>query len=128
MIDNDNLEELKYLLGILNSKITTFYVSKVASSFRGGYYAFGKSSLQTMPLPTLNFSKKYDKLLHEKMVLLVEKMLTLNKTLVDTKVPNEKERIQRQIDATDKQVDILAYELYGLTDNEIQIMENCVEE
>jgi hypothetical protein len=31
--------------------------------------------------------------------------------------------LQNQIDATDKQIDRLVYELYGLTDGEIDIVE-----
>jgi len=31
--------------------------------------------------------------------------------------------LQRQIDATDRKIDQLVYELYGLTDKEIQIVE-----
>jgi len=31
--------------------------------------------------------------------------------------------LQRQIDATDRQIDNLVYELYGLTDEEIKIVE-----
>ena len=38
---------------------------------------------------------------------------------------NEKSLIQRQIDATDKQIDQLVYELYGLTDKEICIVEEA---
>jgi len=34
-----------------------------------------------------------------------------------------KELLQRQIDATDKKIDQLVYELYGLTDKEIRIVE-----
>jgi hypothetical protein len=40
--------------------------------------------------------------------------------LVHKKVP-----IQRQIDATDKQIDQLVYEVYGLTDKEIKIVEEA---
>jgi len=36
---------------------------------------------------------------------------------------NNKILIQRQIDTTDKQIDHLVYELYGLTDEEIRIVE-----
>ena len=35
----------------------------------------------------------------------------------------EKTVIQRQIEATDKQIDQLVYELYGLTEEEIKIVE-----
>lgn len=37
----------------------------------------------------------------------------------------KKPLIQRQIDATDKQIDQLVYELYGLTDEEIRIVEEA---
>ena len=40
-----------------------------------------------------------------------------------TKVPHAKTRLQRQIDATDRQIDQLVYELYNLTDEEIKIVE-----
>jgi hypothetical protein len=36
---------------------------------------------------------------------------------------NIKLRLQRQIDATDQQIDQLVYELYGLTKEEIKIIE-----
>ncbi len=32
---------------------------------------------------------------------------------------------QRQIEATDRQIDALVYELYGLTKEEIEIVENA---
>jgi len=60
---------------------------------------------------------------HDRVVKLVEQMLSMHKQLVGAKTPDEKIRIQRQIDATDHQIDQLVYELYGLTDKEIQIVE-----
>ena len=39
-------------------------------------------------------------------------------------VPADKELYQRQIEATDRQIDALAYELYGLTEEEIGIVES----
>jgi hypothetical protein len=37
----------------------------------------------------------------------------------------DKSPIQRQINATDRQIDQLVYELYGLTDDEIRIVEEA---
>jgi hypothetical protein len=59
------------------------------------------------------------------MVLLVTSMLDLNKQLPKTKTDHEKTLIQRQIEATDRQIDKLVYELYGLTEEEIKIVEKC---
>jgi len=41
------------------------------------------------------------------------------------KTSHEKTVLQRQIDATDRQIDQLVYELYGLTDDEIRIVEEA---
>ncbi len=38
------------------------------------------------------------------------------------KNPDENIRLQREIDATDRQIDQLVYELYGLTEEEIEIV------
>jgi len=60
------------------------------------------------------------------MVKLVEQMLDLHKQLVAAKIPDEKTKIQRQIDTTDKQIDNLVYDLYGLTEEEIKIVEESL--
>lgn len=61
--------------------------------------------------------------MQNKMATLVTQMLALNKQVAETKTAHDKTIVQRQIDATDRQIDQLVYELYGLTDEEIQIVE-----
>jgi hypothetical protein len=50
-------------------------------------------------------------------------LLKLHKDLPKAKTPHEQESLQRQIAATDKAIDALVYELYGLTEEEIRIVE-----
>ena len=57
------------------------------------------------------------------MVGLVERMLTLHERRAEAKIERERTVIQHQIDATDRQIDQLVYELYELTDEEIEIVE-----
>lgn len=56
------------------------------------------------------------------MVGVAERMLELHKQL-GAKTDHETTMIQRQIDATDRQIDRLVYELYGLTEEEVAIVE-----
>lgn len=42
--------------------------------------------------------------------------------LAAARTPAEKTLFQRQIEATDQQIDALVYELYGLTEEEIKIV------
>jgi hypothetical protein len=62
---------------------------------------------------------------HDKMVGLVERMLSLHEKLAAATIADEKQLYQRQIEATDRQIDALVYALYGLTEEEIGIVEKA---
>jgi type I site-specific restriction endonuclease len=47
-----------------------------------------------------------------------------HKQLAEAQMPQAQTLLQRQIDATDRQIDRLVYELYGLTEDEIKIVES----
>jgi hypothetical protein len=49
----------------------------------------------------------------------------VHKQLAAAKTDHAKTNIQRQIDATDAQIDQLVYELYGLSEDEIKIVEGA---
>ena len=57
------------------------------------------------------------------MTSLVDQMLSLHKQLHEAHTPHEQTGLQRQIEATNHQIDALVYELYGLTEEEIKIVE-----
>jgi len=58
------------------------------------------------------------------MVELVQSMLDLHRQLSYPPGPDhERTLIARRIEATDRQIDRLVYELYGLTEEEIEIVE-----
>jgi hypothetical protein len=54
---------------------------------------------------------------------LVNRIIELNQRLEDKWLDYERDAIRRQIEATDRQIDQLVYELYGLTEEEIKIVE-----
>ena len=43
--------------------------------------------------------------------------------MISAKSDADKQRLQRAVDAIDRKIDALVYELYGLTDEEIKIVE-----
>ncbi|HQP83198.1 MAG TPA: TaqI-like C-terminal specificity domain-containing protein [Methanoregulaceae archaeon] len=113
----------KYLLGLLNSKVTDYVIFNIASTKQGGYFEYKPMYVSQLPIRTIDFSDPDDKARHDKMVALVERMLALHKQKADVKTDHEKNLVERQIEATDKQIDALVYELYGLTEEEIRIVE-----
>jgi hypothetical protein len=60
------------------------------------------------------------------MVAMVNQMLQFHEDLASAKTAHEKTLLERQIAATDRQIDTLVYELYGLTGDEIAIVEGSV--
>jgi len=79
--------------------------------------------INQLPIRTIDFNNPAEKKIHDTVVSLVEKMLELNKQLRKAHFDSEKEPIERQIAATDKKIDDIVYELYGLTEEEIKIVE-----
>ena len=59
---------------------------------------------------------------HDKMVSLVERMLALHKRPT-ARTPLEQAMVKREIESTDKGIDNLVYELYGLTEDEVNVVE-----
>jgi hypothetical protein len=113
-----------YLLGLLNSRLLDNYLKTISTSFRGGYIALNRQYIEQLPIRIINFSNNFEKARHDNMVALVEQMLSLHKQLAAAKTDHDKTILQRQIDSTDQQIDRLVYELYGLTEEDIKIVEN----
>lgn len=113
----------KYLLGILNSYLINFCYSHLSSTYRGGYLRFIYQYLEQLPIRTIDFTSPPDVARHDRMVFLVTAMLDLHKQLSAAHTADEKTALQRLIDATDREIDRLVYELYDLTEEEIGIVE-----
>ncbi len=113
----------KFLLGILNSKLITFFYCHLSSTYRGGYLRFIFQYIEQLPICAKNFNKSF----HDKIDSLVTSMLSLHKKLPLARTDHEKTLLARQIDFTDQKIDELVYELYGLTKEEIAIVESSQE-
>lgn len=75
-----------------------------------------------LPIRPINFSDPDDKARHDKMVSLVERMLALHKRHA-ARTPQKQKLVKREIEAADQAIDKLVYELYGLSPDEINIVE-----
>jgi hypothetical protein len=121
-----------YLLGFLNSRLFWFAISNISIPFgiRAGEYRYRLiyQYMEKVPIRVINFSDKSDKAAHDRMVKLVEHMLDLQKQLAAALTPQEKIALERQIAATDSQIDRLVYDLYGLTEDEVKIVEGAASE
>jgi len=99
-------EKLKYLLAILNSRLSEWYFNQISTTTGMGTNRWKKYKIEMLPIkkPT-----ETEELLLEK---LVDQILNIKKSN-----PNADTTILEQ------QIDQLVYELYGLTEEEIKIVE-----
>ena len=63
------------------------------------------------------------KVQHDKLVSLVDNMLELQKKYHETRMERDKGLYERQIKIVDAQIDGLVYDLYGLTEEEVRVVE-----
>jgi hypothetical protein len=119
--------DLRYVLAILNSKLIAFYYQATfgGDSLQGGYLRVGPPQLRTIPIREIDSHKSADRALHSQSITLVGRMLSLHERILEARTEFDRTIIQRQIEATDRQIDRLVYELYGLTDEEIAIVEDA---
>ena len=123
LLPRDEDYDLRYTLGIMNSKLMDFAYTMMNPEKGEALAQVKKYHIEQLPIRPINFSDKSDKAKHDKMVALVERMLDLHKRLAKTKAPDDKTKLQRQIEATDREIDRLVHALYGLTEEEIKIVE-----
>ena len=115
----------KFVLGLLNSKLLDFFLKKVSTTMRGGFFRYFTQFIEKLPIVVPDLSKPTDKSRHDKLVALVDKMLGLMPKLRAATADSEKATLQNAVTATDHQIDHLVYELYGLTAEEIALVEGA---
>jgi hypothetical protein len=114
-----------YLAAILNSSLGRFLITSLCPLTDRGYHT-GRVALGKFPVITPDFDNLADRTRHEKMVALVTQMLSLHEYLQRAKTDQERRLVQQEMDATDVRIDALVYELYGLTKDDIDLIEEKI--
>ncbi len=105
-------EHLRYLLGMLHSKLITFAFKTFYAG--GGLgesgYRYKKAFIERLPIPKITIKTKK----------LARKITDCAERILKSKAKDPKANTQR----SEKEIDALVYQLYHLTDEEIKIIEN----
>jgi TaqI-like C-terminal specificity domain len=119
----DTEEDLKYILGLLNSKLLTFRFFGIGKLKSKGIYEYFWNSISRLPVRRIDFTDAQDKIRHAKVVALVDKMLKLNKRKQSGKLaPSETDRIDRELRSTDREIDDLVYDLYNVHETSAELL------
>ncbi len=113
-----------FLLGVLNSRLISFWFAEKFQKFQRKIFPqFKVKELKCFPIRTIDFDNPDDVSKHDKMVLLVERMLGLNQKKADESNPETLRLLETQITTTDRQIDRLVYQLYDLSTREVALVE-----
>lgn len=120
---------IRFLLGLFNSRLMSFYYfTKFGEKEKKVFPHLRQGSIMQLPVRRIDFANPNDKKIHDELVALVDRMLELNKKLApirDTPF-SERDELKREIEQTDKEIDNLVYDLYGLTEEEKQVIETSI--
>ncbi len=103
---NNSEYDIKYILGIMNTEIMKNFIQSIASLKSGGYYQYSSNILNRCPIPSATPAQQ------KPIIDLVDKILAAKKANPQADTIKEEAEIDR-----------LVYQLYGLSEDEIKVVE-----
>jgi len=102
----------KYLLALLNSRLLDHCWKRVSTPLRGGFFRYFTQFIEQLPIRPIDFAVASERAQHDAIVRVVERILAAKKNnpAADTS-------------ALEREIDQQVYALYGLTPEEIKIVE-----
>ncbi len=108
----------KSILAILNSLLLGWYFrKKFQISEDDTFPQIMIRDILQFPIPIVD--KEYDEELNK----LVDSLLKLNETILNTSLESQRQQIKSKIDYCENRINEIVYQLYGLTEEEIRIVE-----
>ncbi len=113
----------KFLLGLLNSRLMSFWFEhKFGKLSRGIFPQFKINELASFPIPCSTEEQQ------SKLITLVDQMLETQSRLQQAFSDEDKKLLEQRAAIIDKQIDNMVYKLYGLTEDEVKIVEGSKSE
>lgn len=117
-----NVPEIVYetILALLNSRFVYCFVYKTFTSYKGLFPQLNQSTIQEIPIPLSIFTEQ------EELVSLVQEIHCFKGKLNNVTTAQEENFLSTQIQSIDRKMDQLIYDLYGLSADEIAVIENGI--
>jgi Alw26I/Eco31I/Esp3I family type II restriction m6 adenine DNA methyltransferase len=109
---------LEYLLALLNSKLFQWRFKLTSTNNN-----VATNEINCMPFRVIDFSNKMEKIRYGRLVALVGQMFAGRQKLATAKTDKDKNYYESKCASLNSQIDQLVYELYGLSEDEIKIIE-----
>lgn len=127
-LHQDMLHSLKYILAVIQSSTIRFYwlikqnYDKLTKE-KNLYTTIRKKFLLNIPIPNLDIETIEGRKKHDKLVFLIDQIYQLSKCFILSENRTEQEKYKFEIAAIDKEIDLLVYQLFNFTQEEIKVIE-----
>lgn len=115
--------QISYALGILNSKLVFWFLSQISTKLRGGYVRFWTQYINQIPIVQPETDKQIERA--KRISELAVRLLEINKNRMSSDYMRDETAI-REGKVLEEKIDRLVYEQYGLTDDEIKVVEESL--
>jgi type I restriction-modification system DNA methylase subunit len=109
--------EVKYFLGIINSNLLNWYYQTLNPEKGETLAEVKKTNVAKLPIKT-GYGKG-----ETEIIKLVDQLLKLNEEKAETKLQTKTSQLESKIDYCENRINEIVYQLYGLTEEEIKIVE-----
>ncbi len=116
--------DINFILGVINSMATKFFWRKNHSDEKKTFPKIKKEAICSIPIPIVDEKNKSQK---NHLVKLVKELLRLNKEKAESKLPSKINLLQEKIEYCESKINKIVYELYGLNEQEIKVIESELE-
>lgn len=118
--------EIEYLLGIMNSKVMTYYHRKrYLDEFKMRFQKILIKDCRRLPIRVIDDNCKGEVKLRSDLIAAVKHLLSLRRELSGARTTHQQTVIERQLSSVDLAIDGIVYRLYGLNDSEIETVESA---
>ncbi len=119
----DDSIDIRFILGILNSKVGDFLMRNNSFSKKDTFPQIRLHWLKEFPIKKIDINIDFHQSIHDEIVKLVDHLLKLNEIKEEIKLQTQINQLQSKIDYYLSRINELVYKIYGLSEEEIKIIE-----
>jgi hypothetical protein len=119
----DSILHPYFVLGLVNSRLLFWLLRQLSNKFRGGWITCTKQYFGTLPIAGLELATQEGQLVHDRITGLVRHAVGLSEKLKSSCDSHERDLLNLELGANERQLDRAVYDLYGLSEDEIALVE-----
>jgi hypothetical protein len=125
LFDNGQPESMQYLLALLNSRLLTWRFKFMAKLKSGGILEYFWNNISKLPIRRIDMNSMPEREEHDALAILADKRIKIASSFGISRTESDKKLYSAMAAKLDREIDDLVYKLYGLTDEEIAIVEEA---